>query len=54
MSASDACQREVFCAAYSLRKTSQDTREKLIVNMLDIDHGMCHIVVRMSGPWEAE
>jgi len=28
--------------------------KKLIVNMVDSDHGMCDTVVRVSGSWEAE
>jgi len=62
MSIPDACQCELLCAAYALRKTSQDARffvpqsgcEKLIVNMVDNDHGMRDIVVQVSGPWEAK
>ena len=54
-------QREVFHAAYELRKTSQDARffvpqsgcEK-IINMVDSDHGMRNTVIRMTGPLEAE
>ena len=54
--------REVFSAAYPLRRTSQDVRyfvtqggcDKLIVNMVDIDHSMREIVVRITGQWEAE
>jgi len=62
MSAPDACQHEVFCASYALRKTSQDTHffvpqsgyEKLIVNMVDNDLCMYNTVVWVSGPWKAE
>jgi len=44
----EACQREVFSAAYLLWKTFQGTSyfipqsgvEKIIVNMVDSDHGM--------------
>jgi len=32
----------------------QGVCDKLIVNMVDNDYGMCEIVVRITGPWEAE
>jgi len=57
-----ACQHEVFGTAYALRRITQGTRyfvpqsgvEKIIVNMVDIDHGMRDTVVWVSGPWKAE
>jgi len=60
--APEACQVEVFSAAYSLRKTTQGAHyfipqsgvEKVIVNMVDIDCDMQDIVVRVTGSWEAD
>ena len=57
-----ACQREVFNAAYVLRKTSQNVRyfvprsgcEKIIVNMVDSDHGMQDTEIRVIDPLETE
>ena len=62
MYAHEACQLEVFNAAYSLRKTNQGAQyffsqtgvEKIIVNMSNCDHGMWDTVVRVTGPCEAE
>jgi len=56
--APEACQCEVFSAAYLLRKTSHGTHyftplsgvEKLIANMIDSNHGMRDSVIRVSGP----
>jgi len=52
----EACQFKVFNIAYSLRKITQGARyffpenglEKLIVNMVNSDHGMRDIVVRVT------
>ena len=57
-----ACQCEVFSATYLLRKTSHGTRYfislsgvgKIIVNMVDSDHGVRDSVIQVSGPWDAE
>ena len=62
MSVLEACQPEVFSATYALRKTSQDARyfvpqsesEKIIINIVDSDHGMQDTVIQVTGPWEAE
>ena len=55
----EACQREVFSIAYTLRRTTQGARyfvtqsgvEKIIVNMIDSDHdhGMRNTMVRVTG-----
>ena len=58
----NSCQREVFSAAFVLRKTAQDARyfvpqtgcEKIIVNIVDSDHGMRNTMVWLTGAWEAE
>ena len=62
MYAPEVCQCEVLSIVYVLRRTIQGAHyfvpqsgvEKIIVNMLDINHGMRDIVVRVTGPWEAE
>jgi len=49
---------EDFCAIYSMRKTNQGDRffipqsgcDKLIVNLVDIDHGWRDFVIRVSEP----
>ena len=53
----DVCRCEVFSAAYALKKTAQDACyfvplsgcEKIIINMLDSDHGMRDTVIRVIG-----
>ena len=53
----DVFQREVFSTAYALRKTTQDVCyfvpqsgcKKIIINMIDSDHGMRDTVVRVTG-----
>jgi len=58
----EVCHRKVFNTAYLLRKTTQGARyfilksgvEKIIVNMIDNDHGMRDSVFRVFGPWDAE
>ena len=62
MYAPEAYQREVFSTAYTLRRTTQGTRyfiphsgvEKIIVNLIDSDHGMQNTIIRVTNPWEAE
>ena len=62
LSVPDVCQWEVFSAAYALRKSSQDARyfmpqsgcKKIIVNMVESDHGMRDTVIHVIGPWVAE
>ena len=49
LSAPNACQREVLCTDYRFF-VPQIGYEKLIVNMMDNDHGMHDTVVRVSGP----
>ena len=52
--------RENFCAIYSLRKTSQDSRffiprsscGRLIVKLMNSDQRWCDTVIRLSGSWE--
>jgi len=59
--APNSCQCADFCAIYSMRKTNQDGRffiprsgyDRLIVNLVDSDHGCCDIVIRVSRTWEA-
>jgi len=58
----DACRRDVFNAAYVLRKTAQDAHyfvpqsgyENTIINMVDSDYGMRDTVVRVTDLWEVE
>jgi len=58
----EACQREVFSTAYSLRKTTQGPRyfipqsavEKIVVNMVDNNYSMRDTVVWVTGLWDAE
>ena len=56
----NAYRREVFNAAYALRKTSPDACYSVPqggcnkLNMVDIDYDMRETVVRVTGPWEAE
>ena len=60
--APETCHCEVFITAYLLRKTTQGTRyfvprsgvEKVIINMVNSDHGMRDTMVQMSGPWDAD
>ena len=57
-----ACHCEVFSATYLLQKTTIGARyfilqsgvEKIIINMVDSNRGMQDIVVRVSGPWDAD
>ena len=58
----EACQREVFSTASALRRILQGTHyfvpqsgvEKIIVNMVDSDHGMRDTWVQVTGPCKAE
>ena len=59
--APNSCRREDFCAIYFIRKTNQDGHffipqggcDKLIVNLVDSDHGWRDIIIWVSGCWEA-
>jgi len=52
----EACEHEEFCAIYMMRKGHGDARtfdpqkgcDKLIVNMLNSDHGRCDFIVRIA------